>query len=148
MKAYATSVREGAVVKLWAAGQLVLEETACISPAAVYEAKVPCPKVREDKLRLAVYSAEGECLAEYRPEAPEIPKLPEPAKAAKESEEQKALPYGADAVPGRKMHRYFRRQKNGKGVSAGEKVTLSSVPDRMSCITALTYTYRDQQQEL
>lgn len=87
VKAYATSVQEGAVVRLWAAGQLILEETACISPVAVYEAKVPCPEVREDELRLAVYSADGECLVEYRPEAPEIPKLPEPAKAAKEPEE-------------------------------------------------------------
>ena len=87
IKAYATSVRKGAVVKLWAAGQLVLEERADISPAAVYEAKAPCPGVREEELHLAVYSAEGESLVEYRPEAPEIPKLPEPARAAKEPAE-------------------------------------------------------------
>ena len=107
VKAYATSVRKGAVVKLWAAGQLVLEERADMSPVAVYEAKVPClrigqenpaagaelsetescPGVREEELRLAVYSAEGECLVEYRPEAPEIPKLPKPARAAKEPAE-------------------------------------------------------------
>lgn len=112
IKVYTTSVREGAVVKLWAAGQLVLEETATISPVAVYEAKAACPRirqensasgteaekleltktelcpgVREDELLLAVYSAQGECLVEYRPETPEIPRLPEPAKAAKEPEE-------------------------------------------------------------
>ena len=46
-----------------------------------------CPGVREEELRLAVYSAEGESLVEYRPEAPEIPKLPEPARAAKEPAE-------------------------------------------------------------
>lgn len=87
VKVYATSVREGAVVKLWSAGLPVLEETVCIGPEAVYEAKVPCQGAREDELCLAVYSADGECLVEYRPEAPEIPKLPEPAKAAKEPEE-------------------------------------------------------------
>lgn len=87
VKAYATSVRKEAVVKLWAAGQLVLEEKADMSPVAVYEAKVPCPGVKEEELRLGVYSAEGECLVEYRPEAPEIPKLPEPARAAKEPAE-------------------------------------------------------------
>ncbi len=107
IKAYATSVRKGAVVKLWAAGQLVLEETADMSPVAVYEAKVPCLKaeqknhgpgeampgtdsgrgVKEEELCLAIYSAEGECLVEYRPEAPKIPKLPEPARAAKEPAE-------------------------------------------------------------
>lgn len=87
IKVYATSIRKGAVVKLWAAGQLALEETVDISPVSVYEAKVPCSGVKEEELRLAVYSAEGECLVEYRPEAPEIPKLPEPAKAAKEPAE-------------------------------------------------------------
>lgn len=83
VKVYATSVRERAVVKLWAAEQLVLEEEAAISPVSVYEAGVSCPGVREDQLRLAVYAGD-ECLVEYRPEAPEIPKLPEPARAAKE----------------------------------------------------------------
>ncbi len=87
VKVYATSLREGAVVKLWAGGQPVLAETVSISPTAVYEAKVPCTGVREEELRLAVYSAEGDCLVEYCPEAPGIPRMPEPAKAAKEPED-------------------------------------------------------------
>ncbi len=87
VKVYATSVRKGAAVKLWAGSRAVLEETVDLSPAAVYEGKVSCPRVKEEELYLAVYSAEGECLVEYRPEAPVIPRLPEPARAAKEPAE-------------------------------------------------------------
>ncbi len=87
VKVYATSVRKGAAVKLWAGSRAVLEETVDLSPAAVYEGKVSCPRVKEEELYLAVYSAEGKCLVEYRPEAPEIPRLPEPARAAKEPAE-------------------------------------------------------------
>lgn len=87
VKVYATGERKGAVVRLRAGERTILEETADISPVAIYEAAVPCAGVKEEELYLAVYSAEGELLVEYRPEAPEIPRLPEPAKAAKEPAE-------------------------------------------------------------
>jgi len=86
VKVYATSIYENVSIRLWAADQLVLDETAVLSPVSVYEKEVSCAGLKEEQLHLAVY-ADGECLVEYQPEAPEIPKMPEPAKAAKEPAE-------------------------------------------------------------
>lgn len=86
VKVYATAVHDNASIKLWAAGKLLLDEMAAISPVSVYEKEVSCAGLKEEQLHLAVY-ADGECLVEYQPEAPEIPKMPEPAKAAKEPAE-------------------------------------------------------------
>ncbi len=86
VKVYATSPHEHASIRLWAAGRLILDEVAAVSPVSVYEKEVFCAGLKEEQLRLAVY-VDGECLVEYQPEAPEIPKMPEPAKAAKEPAE-------------------------------------------------------------
>lgn len=83
---YATSVHENARIVLTAQGQTVLNETARLSPVDIYKTTVAISGVREEDLRLSVFS-DGECLVAYQPEAPEIPKLPEPAKAAKDPPE-------------------------------------------------------------
>ncbi len=64
-------------------GEVVLRETARISPVDIFDKCVPVGDAREEELHLAVY-AEGNCLVEYQPDAPEIPKMPEPARAAEE----------------------------------------------------------------
>jgi len=86
VKVYATAVHDNVSIRLWAADQLVLDETAALSPVSIYEKEILCAGFREEQLRLVV-CADGECLVEYQPEAPEIPKMPEPAKAAKEPSE-------------------------------------------------------------
>lgn len=86
VKVYATGVYENANIVLTASGQIVLSETARISPADIYETEIAVVGVKEEELHLAVYSGD-DCLVEYQPEVPEIPKLPEPAKAAKTPEE-------------------------------------------------------------
>lgn len=89
VKVYATSIYENAVIRLWAADKLVLDEKTALSPETVYEKEISCPGIKEEELRLAVYADEvcRDCLVEYQPEAPEIPKLPEAAKAVKEPDQ-------------------------------------------------------------
>lgn len=86
VKVYATGCYSGAVIRLEAAGEIIFEETAVLSPVQVFEKEVHCPGVKEWDLHLSVY-ADGGLLAEYQPEQPEIPRLPEPAQAAREPQE-------------------------------------------------------------
>ena len=80
---YATSEYENAEIVLKVKGEIVLKETAKLSPVDIYEKELAAHDVKEEELHLAVY-ANGSCLVEYQPEAREIPKMPEPAQAAKE----------------------------------------------------------------
>ena len=55
VKVYATSPHEHASIRLWAAGRLILDEVAAVSPVSVYEKEVFCAGLKEEQLRLAVY---------------------------------------------------------------------------------------------
>ena len=83
---YATSVYEKAIIRLTAAGEILFEENAVISPEDIFEKEWEKEGLKEEEFCLAVY-AEGRCLVEYRPDPVTIPELPEPAKAAKAPEE-------------------------------------------------------------
>ena len=83
---YATGVYEKAIIRLTAAGEILFEENAVISPEDIFEKEWEKEGLKEEELCLAVY-AEGRCLVEYRPDPVTIPELPEPAKAAKAPEE-------------------------------------------------------------
>ncbi len=83
---YATSEYGNAEIELTVRGETVLRESAKLSPVDIYEKELTVGNVKEEELHLAVY-ADGNCLAEYQPEAPKLPKMPEPAQAAKEPEE-------------------------------------------------------------
>lgn len=83
---YASGVYENARIVLTAAGQVVLEERARLSPVDIYKKEIPMPECRKKDMKAAVYSADGGLLVEYEPEEEKIPQMPEPAKAADEPE--------------------------------------------------------------
>lgn len=83
---YASGVYENARIVLTAAGQVVLDERARLSPVDIYKKEIPMPECREKDMKAAVYSEDGDLLVEYEPEEEKIPQMPEPAKAADEPE--------------------------------------------------------------
>ncbi|HEX9187596.1 MAG TPA: DUF5107 domain-containing protein, partial [Vicinamibacteria bacterium] len=95
--ANATSSRPGARVRLTAGGAVLFETTARVAPDAPFAREVALPAgTREETLRLALVSAEGEELVAYenapRPKTEEPPRYePPPAPAQVETVEELAL---------------------------------------------------------
>ncbi|MBQ6321936.1 MAG: tetratricopeptide repeat protein, partial [Lachnospiraceae bacterium] len=83
---YTTAKRPAVRVLLKNRDEVILDETAQISPVEVYHKTVPAPDGEESDLRLEV-SDGGKLLVSYQSAKPDIPKNAEPAQAAKDPDE-------------------------------------------------------------
>ncbi|MBR1820263.1 MAG: DUF5107 domain-containing protein, partial [Clostridia bacterium] len=83
---YATQPFKAARVVLTAAGEIVYDKTADLSPTEVLKAEVSV-SVDETELNLSVYAAGGRKLLEYAPRPKKIEEIPDPAAPAKLPEE-------------------------------------------------------------
>lgn len=84
---YASGVYENARILLTEGERTLLEERVRLSPTDIYEAQAFTDGKKEEELYLAVFTEDGSCLVEYRPEAEKLSKMPEPARAAADPEE-------------------------------------------------------------
>ncbi|MDO5345791.1 MAG: DUF5107 domain-containing protein [Lachnospiraceae bacterium] len=84
---YTTGEEKDVKVVLEQKGSVVFEDTADISPVAVYEKKVPLQVEKKQDVTVRVKNAQGRELVSFTPPEEKIPKLPEPAQPAKDPEE-------------------------------------------------------------
>ena len=84
--AYATERFEHAVIRVSYDGEMLLEETVCLSPVDTFEQVIDFNAVDDTKLYVYI-SCENVKIVDYRPKSKEMPKMPEPAQAAKQPEE-------------------------------------------------------------
>ena len=83
---YATQPFQAARVVLTAAGEVVYDRTADLSPTQILRDGIPVA-APETELCLAVYTAGGRKLLEYQPRPKKIEEIPDPAAPAKLPEE-------------------------------------------------------------
>lgn len=84
---YTTGEEKNAKVILEKNGLAIFEETADMSPIAVYEKKISVPVENKTDFTVRVQNAEGRELVAYTPLEEKIPKIPKPAQAAKDPRE-------------------------------------------------------------
>ncbi len=84
---YTTGAEKDVKVILEQKGSVVFEDTADISPVAVYEKQVPLQVKEKTELTVRVKNAQGRELVAFTPLEEKIPKMPEPAQAAKDPKE-------------------------------------------------------------
>lgn len=83
---YATEKYENAEAVLSQCGREVFREKITVSPADIYERKIPVEEHKTGDIRAAVYFGD-KVLVEYQPEEPGILEMAKPAEAAKDPEE-------------------------------------------------------------
>lgn len=86
VKVYATGCYDNAVIAVKHRGELILEETACISPTCLYEKFLDIAIENESDIQVAVLHG-NQLLVAYQPMEKQIEQLPKPAEAAKDPEE-------------------------------------------------------------
>lgn len=84
---YTTGEEPGTRVILEVKGQPVFEETADLSPVAVYEKQVPLQAEKNTDVTVRVLNKAGRELVSYTPLEEKIPELPKPAEPAKDPKE-------------------------------------------------------------
>lgn len=84
LKVYATGEQELKMVVADAEQKLLIEETALVSPEAVFEKAVAVSDMVADHYTVKIFDMKGKCLLTYQPHTKTDRAVPDPAKPAKE----------------------------------------------------------------